>query len=707
MEISESSYLKEWKSKMADIIRMKYPKDKLSDDQIEIYLNKTIERNLKDPRLLIVNNYKSKISRTTILKLIELIRKNKLICAGGGCLFLPHAQRRNLLIEFIFHIMDERAASKKKRKKFPKGSDEWAEADREQLAWKLIINSLYGCLGYPGFNMFNIFLAESITNEGRHIITSAINAVENFLGDNMVFENANEVYNVIHTIHDEFIYDCHGSFSEKAIEMFSKNLDLMNLPDMCTKRFLSKCIFAYSPEFIKNLDDMFHGMSTDELLLMYFKNNLMEFSRLDFIKDKIRLLILENGVLNFCENESYGSGNTPEEKDATRPGILAIVDDIWDMYRTFVLYDHPIFDRLQKAMYLDKTKSLYTDTDSVFISLDEFMQFIMHEVFSSPEDANLNEEDLNLTAANVTLTFVNRMIAAAMATLCKSTNITPEYAKRLKLKNEFLFKRIMFSNVKKRYVSLATFQEGQKLYDLETGAIGLPEIKGFDFKKNGAKPFVRDFYTKLCMEEIMYPDNIDPTRIFTKFMQFKDYMEREIVKGNMDFFSQANVKKPEHYKNPYSTQGVCAILLWNALMPGKQLEFPTDINIVPIKELTWAKESKDLSPAMYGAVRAVRSPYESNKNLMWYKTNFSEAYENLHRNIFCSTNPLIQHMNLSSIAIPKNPDYEIPKFITELFDFEGVVNKALSLGVPLLRSVGIQSFQVTTNLEHATNIVSL
>lgn len=205
----------------------------------------------------------------------------------------------------------------------------------------------------------------------------------------------------------------------------------------------------------------------------------------------------------------------------------------------------------------------------------------------------------------------------------------------------------------------------------------------------------------------MYPDNIDPTRIFTKFMQFKDYMEREIVKGNMDFFSQANVKKPEHYKNPYSTQGVCAILLWNALMPSKQLEFPTDINIVPIKELTWVKENKDLGPAMYGAVRAVKSPYESSKNLMWYKTNFPEAYENLHRNIFCSTNPLIQHMNLSSIAIPKNPDYEIPKFITELFDFEGVVNKALSLGVPLLRSVGIQSFQVTSNLEHATNIVSL
>ena len=203
-----------------------------------------------------------------------------------------------------------------------------------------------------------------------------------------------------------------------------------------------------------------------------------------------------------------------------------------------------------------------------------------------------------------------------------------------------------------------------------------------------------------------------------KFMEFKDLMEKEIRRGNMDFFRQANVKKPEHYKNPYSTQGVTAIFLWNALMPDKQFEFPTDINVVPITNLTWSipTAAKDAAVNAYTSsvvsgqdapVRMVKGPCETNKRIQWYKDTYPEAYERLYKNIYCSVNPLIQHMNLTSIAVPKNADYEIPEFITALFDIQSVINNAMSLGIPLLRSVGIQSFQVSSNLEHASNIVAL
>ena len=716
MDIKNSTYLAEWKDRMTEIIRLHYSKDQIGDKRIEAYLDQCIEESLNDRRLILVNNYNSKISRVTILQLIELIRTNGLICAGGGCLFLPHDKKRNLLIEFILYIMNGRKEAKAKRKKFPKGSDEWAEADREQLAYKLIINSLYGCLGYPGFIMFNIFLAEAITNQGRHIITSAINAIENFLGDNMVYENVTEVYSVINTIDREYRMLTSG-ISDEAIAMFAKNIDLTELPNLCVDRFLKHCIFAYEDSLVKSLKRVFSRMPTGELLLMYFKNNLMEFSRLDFMREKFRVLVLMNGPLTFCEDESFGRGTTEEERKESRVKILSVLNDIWDLINLFVHYNHPIFDRLQKAMYLDKRRSLYTDTDSVFVSLDEYTKFICHEVFSSPEDANMTENDLNFTAANVTLALANRMIDAAMKTLCYSINITPEYAKLLKMKNEFFFSRIMFADVKKRYVSLAMLQEGQKLYDMETGAMGLPEIKGFDFRKNGAKPFVRKFYTDLCLNEILYPKEIDPTRIFLKFMGFKDLMEKEIAKGNMDFFKQANVKKPEHYKNPYSVQGITATLLWNALMPDKQLELPTDINVIPIKSLTWSlptgMKTNSLNAATTSAVngmnpvRAVRGPAESNKRIAWFKEEYPEAYERLYRTIYCNSNPVIQHMNLSSIAVPKNTDYEIPDFIKALYDIESVINQAMSLGIPLLKSVGIQSFQVSSTLEHASNLVSL
>ena len=478
MDIEKSSFLAEWKQKMTELIRLHYDKEQIGDKRIEEHLNKIIENSLVDRKLLLINNYTHKVSRVTILQLIELIRNNRLICAGGGCLFLQHGQKENILMDWLLSSMEGRKIAKAKRKLYPKGSEEWAEWDRTQLAWKLLVNSAYGVLGYPGFILFNIFLAEAITNQGRHIITSAINAIENFLGDNMAYENPAEIYHMIQNIHSEYMNRCRGSISNDAIELFSRNMDLSSLAQKCTARYLKHAIFPYDKNLVNSLHEIFSRMDTGELLLMYFKNNFMEFSRLDFMKEKIKLLILMNGPLAFCEDGSYGRGDTKEEQEESRKDILKVLYDIWDMYDLFVHYNYPVFDRIQKAMYLDKTRSLYTDTDSVFVSLDEFCRFIKSEVFASPEEAKMSMDDLNFTAANVTLSIANRMIDASMKTLCYSINVTPEYAKLLNMKNEFFFSRIMFSDVKKRYVSLAMLQEGQKLYDLQTGHTGLPEIKG-------------------------------------------------------------------------------------------------------------------------------------------------------------------------------------------------------------------------------------
>ena len=679
MSNTEFSYLKDWKEKMTHIVRLQYDENQISDKKLNKFLDKKIEEELTNHKVLLVNNYTNKVSRMTILDMIDLIRNNRLICAGGGCLFLPHNTKRNILIEFIMYIMQGRKDAKNERKNYDKGTDEWDEADRKQLAFKLIINSLYGCMGYPGFIMFNIFLAEAITNQGRHIITSAINAIENFLGDSMWFENESEVFHVISNIDKEFYAKTKGHLSKEALDRF--DIDFDRLPQMVTERFIKHCIFQYSPEFPKTLYGIFSKMSTDELLLMYYKNNMMEFSRLPFMKDKIKALILANGKLIFCEDYNYANEQ-----------CLEMLNDIWSFYEFFVLYDYPIFDR---------NRSLYTDTDSVFVSLNEVVKFIENEVFSSPEEAGMGAQDLTFTAANFTLSIANRMIDRALKTLCKSLNITPEYAKLLNMKNEFFFQRIMFQDVKKRYISLALLQEGQVLGDGK----GLPEIKGFDFKKAGTKPFVNKYYTDLCLEEILYPEEIKPQRIFKRVLDLKRLMEDTIKDGNMEFFKQANVKRPEYYKNPYSTQGVCAIMLWNTLCPDKALEFPTDVNIVPIKELTYPKPPKNSPNSPVN--RMVNKMPTDYKNIAWYEEKHPEAYRRLFKAFYSSDNALIRHMNLSSIAIPKNLDYQLPEYVTDLLDIDSVINDTIGLILPIMKCVGINSFQVTSTKEYMSNMINL
>lgn len=680
------SYIREWKEKMSSIIRMRFSNEQISDKKIDSYLNNLIMTKAKDPRILLVNNYTNKVSRLTTLKLIEVIRGKNLICAGGGCLFLQHKEKRNILIEFILYIMQSRNDAKASRKLFEKGSDEWDDADRLQLAFKLVINSLYGCLGYPGFIMFNIFLAEAITNQGKHIITTAINAIENFLGDSMMYETPNDVYNVINKIDTEFYSKTKGKFSDKLIAMIGNEIDLKNLPQMCLRRYLDHCIFAYSKDFVSNLYEIFKNMSVDELIMMYYKNNFLEFSRLNFMKEKIKNLILMNGPLAFCEDYAF--------KDNI---CIELLEDIWSFYELFVLYDYPIYDRIRKAMYIDKTCSLYTDTDSVFVSLDRAVKYIKNEVFTSVSESGMSDQNFTFTAANVILAIVNRMIAHSMQTLCRSLNITPEFAKMLKMKNEFFFSRIMFTDVKKRYISLALLQEGQVLND----GNGLPEIKGFDFIKAGTKKYVKDYYTKLCLEEILYPEEIKPARVFKKVLDLKYSMEDTISRGNMEFFKQANVKKPEYYKNPYSTQGVCAIILWNTLCPDKALEFPTDVNIVPIKELTFPKPGKGKKNS-----GNLLDPLNQ-KGILEFQKRFPDKYDLLYKNIYSNPNPLIKHINLTSIAIPKNIDYEIPEHIRYLYNIENVINDNLNLILPILKSIGINSLQATTNNSYMSNIVSL
>ena len=85
-----------------------------------------------------------------------------------------------------------------------------------------------------------------------------------------------------------------------------------------------------------------------------------------------------------------------------------------------------------------------------------------------------SDDDLIFTSVNLMLIFINIAIDRYLKTLCYSTNIEPDYAEKLGMKNEFYLKRILFMEKKKRYISLSILQEGQLL----GGGKGKPEIKG-------------------------------------------------------------------------------------------------------------------------------------------------------------------------------------------------------------------------------------
>ena len=674
--MSEHHVITEWKTEMSKLLKMKYG-DKFTKSEINDKLDKIIKKDLKNQNVTVFNNYTNTAVRTNVLDLTDSIEANHLIITGGGCLFLPHGTKPNILIDFILEIMKRRKDAKKMRKNFEKGSDGWLKWDIAQLLNKLVINSLYGCMGYPGFLLYNVFTAEAITSEGRFIITTAINCIEAFLGNAFYFVDESELTHYIYTIHAEY-----KKYGELDVSKFGINDYLPLVYD----RLIEKSKFTMTDKMKENLLDMLTGKPQGELALLYYKNNLLEFSKLDFVKAKFKYIIENNGLLSFCEMDLL---KNDEMRQVTK--------SIWDLYEVFVLYNYPINDKIRKAMYLPKTRALYTDTDSVFVSVCHLVDYIKNDVLHG-NNPMASDNDLTFTSVNLMLIFINIAVDRYLKTLCYSTNIEPEYAEKLGMKNEFYLKRILFVEKKKRYISLSILQEGQLLGK----GRGKPEIKGFEFIKSNVKPYLRDFYTQLATDEILEADEISPSRIFKKMAQLKSDIEYGMSHGDSKFYKQAKVKTPDNYKNPFSTQGITAVMLWNAICPTMAIELPADVNIVPIKSLRLPKPPERTKPT-----EAVQLDPFKNKNIEELADKYPDVYQRLYNEIYTNVNPQIRYMNLSSIALPKNSNITIPQYVFDLINYDDIVTNSIQLFLPVMESLGIRSVPTTSNTNHMTNIIQL
>lgn len=663
----EAYFITQWKDEMRKRIHLRFREKPLSDKKINKYLDKLIQKYMVNPKVVITNNYRNQTTQTDLLALIDTIEEHQLIIGGGGVLYVQHdtTGRDNIMYKFIITKQGERNAYKAQRKQYPDDSDEWSYYDILQNATKIIINSLYGVHGYDGFILYNRFIAESVTNIGRQIITTAVMTFEMFLSNGVKYNREEEVYQHITNV-------C----SEYDPEMDFRLFDIDNIDHAVVKRLIDVCAFDPSDEFILTLEGMVKNMEYGQKVLLYYKNNLYEFSRLPFIMNKLRYIITNLDELK-----------APNKKLIKDDKILTYIDEIWNFYEKFVLYDYPIYDRVRKAMYTDRNSVLYVDTDSNFLGLARWVNFLKDEVMMG--NPGKIESEFNFIAVNLLAIFLSDVIDHGLQCLCKYMNTKKEHAKRLNMKNEFYLSRIIFTDAKKRYISNTVLQEGQLL----NGGLGKPDIKGFDFKKAGTKKYLREAYTSICEDMILRSDHINVEKIYEKVLMLREEIKESMTRGESTFFKQANVQIIEHYANPYSTQQVVAVLLWNTLNPEYAMHLPTDCDIVPIKELTGPKDGK--------------GKWSNEKFVMEFKEKFPEEYNRLEKDIYCNTNGLIRNMGLTSIAKPKNTDIPLPPWFDFLLDSDKVVLDAMKLIAPILKSLGLNGVKTRASTEYMTNFIDL
>ena len=240
----------------------------------------------------------------------------------------------------------------------------------------------------------------------------------------------------------------------------------------------------------------------------------------------------------------------------------------------------------------------------------------------------------------------------------------------LYMKNEFLFKRILLTGVKKNYASIQELQEGH-IVPKKAGM----DIKGLAMMKSGTNKRTQKILKQIMYEDILNAgDQIDYMKVLKDLATFEHKMINDIRSGSKELFKPKKLKNIRNYDDPYRISGIKESIVWNAVkddgVEGIDLEEENHVDLIKtIITPANIEDMKDRFP----------DTYEKFKKIM-EKPEFSEL--------------------IKGICLPK--DVPTPEWVMDYIDYTSILNDNLHL-FPL-EPLGIYRANNNNNI---TNVLSL
>lgn len=443
--VKTNYFIQDWINNVRTTLTLLYPDVK--ENEIESFLEDVIDKNIKVPVATLDNNYTHTSKDIDVLTLMQWVKDREFIIAGNGTIFKNQNQEYNPTIHMLSGLKASRDTIKKSMKQKTPGSYEYMMDDMGQNNEKLIMNSDYGAAGSPITYFFNIYCAASTTATGQALISTAMCTFEDFFSDNVKFIDFDDCSVYINNIIND---GCEGDMSiledVKASTLF--------------KRLKSKFI-NYQECYNYPLYKIISNLNQDVINLLYYKNNLYEFSRLPKIK-KLLFKITDETKLFLNPNEL-----PTESKDDLQL--------LWKLYKDFVVYNHFAFNRIGRLTCDPRDTVCTIDTDSNMLTLSPWIDFMVDEVIQG--DTRIMGRDfkeLVYMFINTVCYMSTNLITDHLKLFANKSGILPEYTKWLGMKNEYLFYRMLLTDTKKRYMSKILLREGEvfeKLDEIKTSLI--------------------------------------------------------------------------------------------------------------------------------------------------------------------------------------------------------------------------------------------
>lgn len=567
---------------------------------------------------------------------------------------------------------------------------------------------LYGAAGAGSCIFFNLHVAASITTQGRSSISAATMFFEMFMNNNVQFRSLDEVITWIYNVINE---RPNRKYNDKNILDFNVTVGdaFSNIAKACT--------WDWTPTFdeMDIIYDILRKLDQEDINRIYYKNNLFEFCNNFVVTNLIKEILID------LDDPFYNPNKPPKN-------IKGKLDYLLDLLREYVFYNYQIIDKIDRTINMVKKSIIVTDTDSAIVCLDGWYQFVLEKVrgirmnitnikldmvkeveydeFGDPKFHNMvelvspgldydfyNDEIIELEKSidmtkiipqdGVRYSIIN-ILAYCLGKLCNEylegycvanhSNINNPYGKcMLYLKNEFLFKSILLTEVKKHYAAIQELREGH----FNNNKLA---ITGLDIDKTVLNDKVKKQMQKILYEDILNSKELDQIKILKELNILEKQIINSLKSGNKEFYKPTTIRPLNHYDNPMHVQGIKASVVWNSIkspdLPGINLNETNSIDIIKV----------NITPKLIENI----------------KETYSDVYEKLSE-LFKDVKTYKNE--ITSLAIPKDLDI-IPEWVKEFIDYLTITNDNLS-AFPL-ESIGLNRMGgVKSNNVNFTNILSL
>lgn len=627
----------------------------VDEERIDAFLRKVFERDFKDNEAVLYNSYELDFARANLSSVVEFMETYKPIITENGTLFRTHAETSgydnpfyNPMKVVINGWLEERYVLKKEMLRYkgvPGQEDLFIFYNLGQNQKKVVANGDYGAGGNKDYHMFDANCANAITGKARALISVADTTFEDFMRDNVLYFDTEELFDSFMKILNEDI-----QFDDSKI--IERKITVEDVLDRYAVKF-------YDPDNFERdmVEDFLQGLDQAHLRRLYFKNNFFEFMNEPYMEKLF--------IKSFTSSEQFRDPyEVPEEMKQSLEKLSAILNE-------FVHYNHIMMDK-QYRLDKDRRKCVVViDTDSNMLNLRQHMEFLLSKIGIDINDIEATDER-RFKTVNILMSVLSDVIDIKLQTFnTDNCNCDPDAPGVTTMKNEFLFDILITSDAKKKYIANIRMQEG-KLFEKP-----IQEFKNTDFTKPSmGGRLTKELITDLVKSEFLVYGEPNTLKIIESIDDLSSKVDSNIDDGKLDFMKSSSVKSASNYSNPMGTWNYKAVWIWNQLCPELYIELPTTVTIINTK----ISSLKDLAPI------AEVDPEMFNK--------FRELYEEYRTEL----------KNINSIAIPKGEP--IPEWLKVVTDKEKIILGNLKQLNPYM-GFGLRFVHKSSGSEFISNFVDI